>query len=151
MSEPKGKGALKARPSLSHLADKFNTAPPPGYVAGRGRGVSGFSQPTKEDLRAAGRGRGRGDGDGGGGRSAAGSSADGTAGPLKPGAALEGESGDTRALDLGAGAGVSTQLLWANGFHEIVAVDPSRVAWDSCVTLVQSLVQSVHDPGRMIR
>lgn len=38
-----------------------------------------------------------------------------------------------RALDLGAGAGVSTQLLWLNGFRNIVAVDPSRVAWDSNV------------------
>ena len=41
---------LKARPSLSHLADRFNTAPPPGYVAGRGRGVSGFSKPDPADL-----------------------------------------------------------------------------------------------------
>lgn len=38
-----------------------------------------------------------------------------------------------RALDLGAGAGVSTQLLWLNGFRDIVAVDPSRVAWDKYV------------------
>ena len=33
------------RRSLAHLADKFNTAPPPGYVAGRGRGAMGFSKP----------------------------------------------------------------------------------------------------------
>ena len=38
-----------------------------------------------------------------------------------------------RALDLGAGAGVSTQLLWLNGFRSIEAVDPSRVAWDENV------------------
>ena len=38
-----------------------------------------------------------------------------------------------RALDLGAGAGVSTQLLWLNGFRSIEAVDPSRVAWDDNV------------------
>lgn len=38
----------KARPSLGHLADKFNTAAPPGYVSGRGRGISGFSQPPPE-------------------------------------------------------------------------------------------------------
>ena len=38
-----------------------------------------------------------------------------------------------RALDLGAGAGVSTQFLWLNGFRDIVAVDPSRVAWDKFV------------------
>ena len=38
-----------------------------------------------------------------------------------------------RALDLGAGAGVSTQLLWLNGFRQIVAVDISRTAWDEFV------------------
>ena len=38
-----------------------------------------------------------------------------------------------RALDLGAGAGVSTEILWRNGFRSIVAVDPSRVAWDKFV------------------
>ena len=37
------------------------------------------------------------------------------------------------ALDLGAGAGVSTQMLWLNGFKTIVAVDASRVAWDQWV------------------
>ena len=46
-------GVNKARPSFSHLADKFNTAPPPGYVAGRGRGIGGFSKPTAEDLKFA--------------------------------------------------------------------------------------------------
>lgn len=35
-----------------------------------------------------------------------------------------------RALDLGAGAGVSTQVLFDIGWRDIVAVDPSRVAWD---------------------
>ena len=35
------------------------------------------------------------------------------------------------ALDLGAGAGVSTQILWRNGFRNIAAVDLSRVAWDA--------------------
>eukprot|EP00966_Prymnesium_polylepis_P209732 4857689-Prymnesium_polylepis.1 len=35
----------KARPSLSWQADKFNTSAPPGYVAGRGRGASGFTKP----------------------------------------------------------------------------------------------------------
>ena len=39
-------------------------------------------------------------------------------------------SGRTRALDLGAGAGASTQMLWDLGWREIVAVDPSRLAWD---------------------
>jgi hypothetical protein len=46
----------KARPSLVHLAAKFNTAPPPGYVPGRGRGVSGFTKPPPAPPR---RGRGR--------------------------------------------------------------------------------------------
>ena len=35
-----------------------------------------------------------------------------------------------RALDLGAGAGVSTQILWDAGWGEVVAVDASRLAWD---------------------
>lgn len=99
MSEGKrAYGVDKARPSLAHLANKFNTAPPAGYVAGRGRGVGGFSQPSKEDLRAAGRGRGPPREEPG----AAGSSASATfEGPiLKPGEKLEGEAGDTRELDL---------------------------------------------------
>lgn len=41
-----------------------------------------------------------------------------------------------RALDLGAGAGVSTQLLWLNGFRSIEAVDPSRMAWDENVASI---------------
>ena len=36
-----------------------------------------------------------------------------------------------RALDLGAGAGVSTQALYDVGWKEVVAVDPSRLAWDA--------------------
>ena len=39
-----------------------------------------------------------------------------------------------RALDLGAGAGVSTQILWLNGFRDIEAIDPSREAWDRYVS-----------------
>jgi SAM-dependent methyltransferase len=35
-----------------------------------------------------------------------------------------------RALDLGAGAGVSTQVLWDAGWREIEAVDPSGLAWE---------------------
>ena len=35
-----------------------------------------------------------------------------------------------RALDLGAGAGASTQVLWDAGWAQVVAVDPSRLAWD---------------------
>ena len=36
-----------------------------------------------------------------------------------------------RALDLGAGAGVSTQALYDIGWKTVVAVDPSRLAWDA--------------------
>lgn len=38
--------------------------------------------------------------------------------------------GDGRVLDLGAGAGVSTQALWDVGWRKVTAVDPSRLAWD---------------------
>ena len=89
-------GVNKARPSLANQADKFNTAPPPGYVAGRGRGISGFSQPSADDLRAV--GRGKGGGGGGGGASGSGSSAPTV--EAKAGENLDGEAGDTRELDL---------------------------------------------------
>ena len=36
---------------------------------------------------------------------------------------------------------MSTQILWRNGFRNIVAVDPSRVAWDANV--VKSLPPGV--------
>ena len=98
---------LKQRPSLAKLADRFNTAPPPGYVAGRGRGVSGFSKPDPADLP---KGRGaRGAGAAGAGSSSAelqATAADAeTAGDehkLKLGAdgKLEGDAGDSRELDL---------------------------------------------------
>lgn len=39
-----------------------------------------------------------------------------------------------RALDLGAGAGASTQLLWELGYRTIDAVDWTQEAWDSYVT-----------------
>ena len=91
---------LKARPSLAHLSDRFNTAPPSGYVPGRGRGVAGFSKPDPADLP-----KGRG----------AGSSAAAPAVVEGPQAAppedehklklgtdgkLEGDAGDSRELDL---------------------------------------------------
>jgi len=97
---------LKQRPSLAKLADRFNTAPPPGYVAGRGRGVSGFAKPDPADLP-------KGRGARGAGAAGAGSSAElqataadvETAGDehkLKLGAdgKLEGDAGDSRELDL---------------------------------------------------
>jgi hypothetical protein len=80
---------LKERKSLAHLADKFNTAPPAGYVAGRGRGVSGFSKPPEDPPK-----RG------------ASSSAAAQAEPFTQAAkdtdsqGLEGDAADTRELDL---------------------------------------------------
>lgn len=38
-----------------------------------------------------------------------------------------------RCLDIGAGAGVSTQLLWEMGFRDITAVDWSSKAWEAYV------------------
>mmetsp|Transcript_28508 Transcript_28508/g.55481 ORF Transcript_28508/g.55481 Transcript_28508/m.55481 type:complete len:370 (+) Transcript_28508:1-1110(+) len=49
-----------------------------------------------------------------------------------------------RALDLGAGAGLSTQVLWDLGYEEIVAVDQSREAWDSYVVRLPSSVSFLH-------
>lgn len=49
-----------------------------------------------------------------------------------------------RAADLGAGAGLSTTILYAEkGYHNIAAVDWSRVAWDASVVQQQSQRQSV--------
>lgn len=45
-----------------------------------------------------------------------------------------------RALDLGAGAGASTELLWRLGYHTIDAVDWSSKAWDKFVTNIPSTV-----------
>ena len=81
--------AQRERKSIAHLADKFNTEAPAGYVAGRGRGISGFSKPPPEPKA---RGKKRdankeGDEEGGG-------ADDGREG-------LNGEAADTRELDLG--------------------------------------------------
>jgi len=92
------------RPSLSHLADKFNTEAPPGYVAGRGRGASGFSRPPPEPPRGRGRRGGAGPSSEGGGEegeeggdAANGAESDGFDADGK----LSGDAGDTRDLDLG--------------------------------------------------
>jgi len=108
---------LKARPSLAHLANKFNTAPPPGYVPGRGRGVSGFSKPPPEPPRRA---KGRGgssieaegryedaeDAEAVGGADYEPDELDHAGGGYQAGGfdqegKLKGEAGDTRELDLG--------------------------------------------------
>ena len=86
---------LKERRSLAHIADKFNTAPPPGYVAGRGRGISGFSKPLVPP-------KGRG---GGGGASSCeaqggGSSSAALVSGGNMGEAYEADATDTRELDL---------------------------------------------------
>ena len=80
----------KSRPSLAHLSDKFNTAPPPGYVAGRGRGASGFSKPPDDPPR-------RGKPPPAGEEASASASASAAA----AGDGLSGDAGDTRELDLG--------------------------------------------------
>eukprot|EP00613_Pedinella_sp_CCMP2098_P063497 CAMPEP_0171990820 /NCGR_PEP_ID=MMETSP0993-20121228/277116_1 /TAXON_ID=483369 /ORGANISM="non described non described, Strain CCMP2098" /LENGTH=560 /DNA_ID=CAMNT_0012643835 /DNA_START=28 /DNA_END=1709 /DNA_ORIENTATION=- len=41
-----------------------------------------------------------------------------------------------RALDLGAGAGVSTEMLWRLGYKDVVAVDWSDAAWNQWVETV---------------
>ena len=66
------------RPSFAHLADKFNTSAPTNYVAGRGRGISGFSKPEPEDLPKRG----------------------GAAASSSSFAVLESDATDTRALDV---------------------------------------------------
>eukprot|EP00957_Ditylum_brightwellii_P005680 433128-Ditylum_brightwellii.AAC.1 len=45
-----------------------------------------------------------------------------------------------RALDVGAGAGVSTQVLWDLGYRSIDAIDWTREAWDTYVTSCPSAV-----------
>jgi SAM-dependent methyltransferase len=63
---------------------------------------------------------------------------------LKP-ATIMGSSSATqgRALDLGAGAGVSTQVLLQAGWNSIDAVDVSRLAWDKFATARGDLPSSV--------
>ena len=82
------------RKSFAHLASKFNTKPPPGYVAGRGRGVSGFSQPPVDEEK---KGRGRGHG-----AAISGSCSDAPTvqGPSGPPGKVEGETADTSNLNL---------------------------------------------------
>ena len=85
MGVPRGKMAQHERPSLAHLADKFNTDAPAGYVAGRGRGVAGFSKPPPEPKA---RGKKRGEDDG-------------AADAVGTDEGISGEAADTRELDLG--------------------------------------------------
>ncbi|GAB5370469.1 hypothetical protein AAMO2058_001495900 [Amorphochlora amoebiformis] len=49
-----------------------------------------------------------------------------------------------RALDLGAGAGMSTQILWNLGYKNIIAVDQSREAWDNYVDSQPKSVSFLH-------
>lgn len=101
------------RPSLAHLADKFNTAPPPGYVAGRGRGATGFSKPPPPDEggkggkardKGGGKGGGKGSGSSGdgvnGGDGGASSSSAAAVGPAGPPGKIEGDVANTDRLDL---------------------------------------------------
>jgi protein-L-isoaspartate O-methyltransferase len=54
------------------------------------------------------------------------------------------QSNGIRALDVGAGAGVSTQVLWELGYREIDAVDWSGTAWHLNVEENGSCPPSVH-------
>ncbi|KAI2497091.1 hypothetical protein MHU86_17408 [Fragilaria crotonensis] len=63
--------------------------------------------------------------------------------------------GGIRALDVGAGAGVSTQVLWELGYREIDALDWSGDAWRTNVEENGSCPPSVHfyelDDERFLR
>eukprot|EP00816_Leptocylindrus_hargravesii_P003363 CAMPEP_0196808210 /NCGR_PEP_ID=MMETSP1362-20130617/8202_1 /TAXON_ID=163516 /ORGANISM="Leptocylindrus danicus, Strain CCMP1856" /LENGTH=350 /DNA_ID=CAMNT_0042182457 /DNA_START=130 /DNA_END=1182 /DNA_ORIENTATION=+ len=52
---------------------------------------------------------------------------------MEPVAIAKAENRIPRALDVGAGAGVSTQILWEQGYRSIDAVDWSASAWDRFV------------------
>jgi hypothetical protein len=85
------------RPSFAHLANKFNTAPPPGYVAGRGRGASSFSKPPEQPPK-----RGSAAAASSAAASAASSQQEGRSvgAGSSAGGSVEGEVADTRQLDL---------------------------------------------------
>uniref|UniRef100_A0A7S0Q966 OCRE domain-containing protein n=1 Tax=Coccolithus braarudii TaxID=221442 RepID=A0A7S0Q966_9EUKA len=80
--------ADRERVSFAYLADKFNTQAPPGYVPGRGRGISGFSKPPAEPTKRGSR------------PPPAACNNDGVAGS-KASSRLEADAADTRELDLG--------------------------------------------------
>ena len=100
-----------ARKSMANLADKYNTAAPPGYVPGAGRGISGFSKPPPKEPPKRGSDAGGPDkfGKFGAAVPAAASSAAGGAASKEKG--LEGDAGDTRELDLAETQGVEEQDL----------------------------------------
>ena len=103
-----------ARKSMAHLADKFNTAAPPGYVPGAGRGVSGFSKPPPDEPPRRGAGAGGADKFGKFGAPVPddkSSAAAGSSSVEKSGKGLAGEAGDTRELDLAETQGVEEQDL----------------------------------------
>ena len=103
-----------ARKSMAHLADKFNTAAPPGYVPGAGRGVSGFSKPPPDEPPRRGAAAGGADKFGKFGAPVPDDKSSAAAGPSsveKSGKGLAGEAGDTRELDLAETQGVEEQDL----------------------------------------
>jgi hypothetical protein len=53
-------------------------------------------------------------------------------------------SNPKRALDVGAGAGVSTQILWDMGYRKIDAIDWSGAAWDRYVVQGGQCPSQVH-------
>ena len=54
---------------------------------------------------------------------------------------LSGRTKPPKVFDVGAGAGVSTQVLWNMGYRDIVAVDWSRTAWEDNVKQVPPSVK----------
>ena len=104
-----------ARKSMAGLADKYNTAAPPGYVPGAGRGISGFSKPPPKEPPKRGSDTGGPDKFGKFGAPVP----DGTSSAAAAGAAsletdgkgLAGDAGDTRELDLAETQGVEEQDL----------------------------------------
>lgn len=52
---------------------------------------------------------------------------------MEPAVTAKAEKRVPRALDVGAGAGVSTQFLWEQGYRSIDALDWSGSAWDRFV------------------
>ena len=85
---------------MAHLADKYNTSAPPGYVPGAGRGISGFSKPPPKEPPKRGSAAGGPDKFGKFDAPAAPAASSAAVGASSSEAGLAGDAGDTRELDL---------------------------------------------------